>query len=274
MTHRSWNTIARAPASLDALAVVFVFLATAWCLWSASGKAGDDVPGPLLTPPSRTSIKNDLGTVIQIKRTLDRDEELAPKKLNLYVHVTSGVARLSGPVPSEEVRRRVIQVVAQVPGVLKVRSDELYFAKPHEKTKPLVLPSADDKPTRTQSASPNPASAAPGTLTGREPVAETPPRVHLRAPEAVSLAPANPNPTVLTTHPRTPSPATSLASVIEDLRRRDARFGAIRTEVQGKMVRVFAGNADGESVMAFAQALTRLPGVERVVVRESPSASR
>jgi hypothetical protein len=274
MTHRGWNTIARAPASSDVLATVFVFLATAWCSWPTLGQAGDDLPGPLLSPPSQASIKNDLATAIRVHRALDRDEQLAPRKLNLNVKVTGGIAQLSGPVPSEEVRRRVVQVAAQVPGVLQVRGDDLYLAKLHEKTRPPVLPSEDDKPTRTQSASPKPASAAPGALTGREPATAAPPRITLLAPEAVPGAMPSSRPAVLTAQPRAPSPTPSLEAAVEELRRRDARFRAIRTEVQGKMVRIFAGNADGECVMAFAQALRRLPGVERVVVRDSLSAPR
>jgi hypothetical protein len=219
-------------------------------------------------------VKKDLTTSIQVLRAMSRDEVLAPKKLNLNVKVTSGIARLSGPVPSEEVRRRVIQVVAQVPGVLKVQSADLYLAIPHEKPKTLVLPSETDKPTHTQSASPNPESAGLGTLTGREPAPSAPSRITLMAPESVPTAPPKPEPAVLTAHPRAPSAATSLSTAIEDLRRRDAHFRAIRTEVQGGMVRVFAGNTDGEYVMAFAQALTRLPGVERVVVQDTSSTPR
>jgi hypothetical protein len=239
-----------------------------------TARAGDDLPGPLLAPPSQSSVKKDLATEILAKRALDRDEELAPKKLNLYVKVTSGIARISGPVPSEETRQRVVQVVAQVPGVFKVQSAELYLAKPHEKPKPLVLPSEADKPTKTQSASPNPTSAAQGTLTGRDPTPSAPARITLMAPEAIPSIPPKPEPAVLTAQPRVPSSATSVSTAIEHLRRRDARFRTIRTEVQGSLVRIFAGNADGEQVMAFAQALTKLPGVERVVVQDTSSAPR
>jgi hypothetical protein len=239
-----------------------------------AARAGDELPGPLLTPPSQTSIKKDLAAAIQVKKALAHDEQLAPRKLNLYVKVTSGIARLSGPVPSEEVRKRVIQVVAQVPGVLQIQSADLYLAKPQEKPKPLVLPAEPEKPTRTQSASPNPASAALGTLTGREPAASAPPRITLMAPEALPTAPPKPEPAVLTTQPRTPSPTTSLSAAIESLRRGDNRFRTIRTEVQSGIVRIFADDTNGENVMAFAQALTRLPGVERVVVQNASSAPR
>ncbi len=273
MTHTSRNSNARTPASSDVRAITAFLLAglVGW-LGPAALRAGDNAPGPLLSPPSRKSIKNDLATAIQVKRALERDEQLAPQKLNLYVKVTSGIARLSGPVPSEEVRKRVVAAVAQVPGVLQVQSTDLYLAKPLETTRPPVLPSADEKPTRTQSASPNSASAALGTLTGRESAAAILPRITLMAPEAVSPTSPKPKPAVLTAQSRPPISPTSLAAAIEDLRRRDARFRALRTEVQGKTVCLFAGNAEGESVMVFAQALTRLPGVERVVVRD-PSSS-
>jgi hypothetical protein len=66
-----------------------------------------------------------------------------------------------------------------------------------------------------------------------------------------------------------PSPA--LSAAIERLRQDDPRFRGIQAEVRGGLVLVRGGDTPGEHVMAFAQAVTRLPGVERVVVQREPA---
>jgi hypothetical protein len=74
------------------------------------------------------------------------------------------------------------------------------------------------------------------------------------------------------TSPTAPAagPAPSLAGAIEKARQADARFGTIITEVQGGTVLLRGGGVPDDHVMAFAQALTHVPGVERVVVQNAP----
>jgi hypothetical protein len=66
------------------------------------------------------------------------------------------------------------------------------------------------------------------------------------------------------------APATPLATSVERLRLADARFRGIRVELNGATVLVRGGEARGEDVMALARALSRLSGVERVVVKDGP----
>jgi hypothetical protein len=69
--------------------------------------------------------------------------------------------------------------------------------------------------------------------------------------------------------PVTPPPAPAvpdLAEAVERLRRGDERFGRLRAEVQGRAVIVRGTARCGEDVTAFARAVSRVGGVERVVL--------
>ena len=62
------------------------------------------------------------------------------------------------------------------------------------------------------------------------------------------------------------TPPSSVESAIEQLRRAEPRFWGVNAEVRGGEVLLRAESARGEEVMAFARALQRVQGVERVVV--------
>jgi hypothetical protein len=53
---------------------------------------------------------------------------------------------------------------------------------------------------------------------------------------------------------------------VERVRRSDARFRSVRAEVHGKVIVLRGNSENSEHVMMLAQALSGLPGVERVVV--------
>ena len=60
-----------------------------------------------------------------------------------------------------------------------------------------------------------------------------------------------------------------LLETLEQLRRSSERFRPIRIEVQGRVVRLWGNVARGEDVFNFAQRISHLPGVERVIVERS-----
>jgi hypothetical protein len=62
-----------------------------------------------------------------------------------------------------------------------------------------------------------------------------------------------------------PSPPT-LATAVERIRQSDVRFRSVRAEVRGKTIVLRGSSENRDHVMMLAQALSRLPGVERVVV--------
>lgn len=238
--------VVRRVAELVSLAVVVLLLAI-----GRAGAAGD---------------AEDLEVTVHVRAALHKDAQLG--SLNLNVRTTSGVAYLSGRVPSNELRQKAIQVARLVPGVLEVRTRDLYVGTVR-RGRPLLFPVEDGRPTSTRSASPNQLSAVDPS--GRGPIASSSPTVTLLAPEAV-LAPSRPaEPATLTGNTRPPTSATAIASAIDRLRARDPRFRPIRTEVQGTTVRILTGDAAGDNVMAFAQAIARLPGVQRVAVSNTTS---
>jgi hypothetical protein len=69
--------------------------------------------------------------------------------------------------------------------------------------------------------------------------------------------------------PVTPAPprTESLSARLELLHRGDKRFGALRIELRENTVTVSGPAERGADLMAFASAIARLPGVERVITR-------
>jgi osmotically-inducible protein OsmY len=272
MTHRGRNVNAEVSTSFDVRGIArFALLGLALLVIAANARAGDKTPAPF------ARAGEDLMVASHVRTALRKEERLRP--LVPHVRVTKGVAHLSGPVPSAELKKRAVEIAAKVDGVLKVEAGDLYVAKVAPRPPSLTLPLEGDKPTQTQSASPNSLSGALGTLTTRDPIpsaplSSSPQRVTLMAPEAVAVPSRPAEPTRLTAHPRTSSPASSLPASLERLRRSDVRFRTIRTEVQGTTVRVLTGTVAGEQVMDFARAIRGLPGVQRVIIQDTFARSR
>src|SRR5262249_53157781 len=180
-------------------------------------------------------------------------------------------ATVWGEVPSRDLRARAARTLRQIEGMVDVRN-ELQIARKREEPLPLV-PLHPDPPTRTQSASPDPVSGSLGALIDRGPVPEVPPasararplpdnQVPLLAPR-----PSAPGPGLAPgrlVHGQPPPP--TLAASVERVRRSDARFRSVRAEVRGKVIVLHGNGANSDHVMMLAQALSGLPGVERVVV--------
>jgi hypothetical protein len=244
-----------------------------------------------------------MAQAVHVRRALLDDPALGP--LNLGVEVHDGAVVLVGPVPTSELAQQALRKVAQVRGVLQVRS-ELYLSRDtsHE---PITLPLSGEAPTQTQSASPGSTSGSLGTLTGRVPPIELPPSgrsatVQPSSPSAPEAPPASPRTAAPASPPargqwatapqagsgvsllapvldapqtpRPPAAAESLASAVERVRQSDARFRGIRVEVRGATVLLSGPEVPGEHVMALAQALSVLPGLQRVLVQNSPSPER
>lgn len=244
--------------ALAALAVV---------LAAPPSRRADAAGPPVAKAPDST---RDMQVAVRTRRALSEDPRLAP--LNLGVRVRAGVVMLWGPVPSADLKKRAVQKLEGVRGVLQVRTEELYLAVTPNRVEPLRLPLAPEPPTHSQSASPDPVSGTLGTLTGRAPLPASPPVAHApgspapnRSPprRSVSLLP----PEGIATPPRQPTTAPdSLAVRVERLRQAEPRFRAVRAEVRGGTVLLQAGDGEAENVMRFARQLSQVPGVERVVV--------
>ncbi len=254
---------------------------------------GGDLPD---TGSSFSTSARDMTLAVHVRRALLEDPVLGP--LNLGVKVQDGAVVLVGPVSAPEIAQKALRLVANVRGVRGVRS-ELYLSRdnPHER---IPIPLEGEAPTRTQSASPDPAS---GTLTGRVPAIELPPSGRPPAPQPSSppaapaappQPPASPSeksewgtppaagggvsllaPIAVAPRPAVPAAATGdLASAVERVRQSQPRFRRIWVEVRGTTVRLSGPDVPAEDVMALAQVLSVLPGVQRVHVQNSPSSGR
>jgi hypothetical protein len=212
------------------------------------------------------------------RRALAADKELAA--LNLGVKVRDGVATVWGPVPSAALGLRAVRTVEGVRGIASVHSEMQVTGAGKAEELTVTLPPR--QPTRTQSASPDrergelPALVLPTRRSrddgpGEGLPAMTPARAVPGPRPAVVLGPPAPaRPPAEHTTSRAPSvrPAEGLVEAVERVRRAEARFGAVRVEVRGTTVVVHGGEAVGEDVMALAQALRRLRGVQRVLLQD------
>jgi osmotically-inducible protein OsmY len=227
------------------------------------------------------------------RRALRQDEALA--SLNLGVRVRQGVATLWGTAPTEDVVKRALERLKQVPGLKEAHSELLVTAR--ETPQPSDRPIPGDAPAATEAAGPNRGSP-PGTAVGlAKPTApvrlpglaapdevDRPPKPAPRALVTLGSPIPRPERTPLVTlgtpvpTPERPSPpaATTVANpvredadptaAVEDAARHDPRFRRLRPVVQDGVVFVL-GQADSrEDAVAFANAVSRLPGVKRVVL--------
>jgi hypothetical protein len=224
--------------------------------------AAPALAAPRLSFPSL----RDMQTAINARRALLADPKLS--RLNLSVSVRDGVATLWGPVPNADVGRQAAAKIAGVRGIQQVKSD-LYRLGPTRDEDLPDLPFVYDAPTRSESASPD-RDSGQINLTGRgnpaPPAGPLPPQhsVSLLAPLAAAEERSG---AVAPAAAVAVAPAGPVMDGIARLRRAEERFRAIVVEVRDATVTVHLTGARGEDAMAFAQAISRLTGVERVLVQ-------
>jgi osmotically-inducible protein OsmY len=271
MTHIAWNMSGYNPASGGARRIaVFLFLVLVLLGFPIGMRAGETQPGPSLFTSSNRTLR-DIELEAKIRRELRQDAQLRP--LNLSVQISSGVANLSGPVPTAELKKRAVAIVQRVDGVLAVSGKDIYISTSDQGCKRLTVVVQDDRPIQARSASPGSLSANGGWSAegGRSNSPSTAnQQIALQAPEKAAPISRRPETAHLTANPHPASPATSISIALEQLRRRETRFQPIRARVQGTTVFVFPGDATSEDAMTFAQAVRRLPGVQHVILSTDP----
>lgn len=274
MMNSAWNLSGNPMASeIFRRLVVLVFLALSFVRLPAGIRAADQSSGPLLFA-SKNQTWNDIEIEAKIRRSLHQDAQLRP--LNLGVHMNGGVANLSGPVPSAELKQRAIALAERIDGVLAVSGKDLYVSTSEQPGKRMSVVIQEERPMQTRAASPgsrtggavalqlNPDSRSESATT------KTAPQITLLAPERAGPPLREPESGRLTANPHPASPTMSISIALEQLRRRDARFQQIRTRVQGTSVYVYPSDATSEDVMTFAQAIRRISGVQHVVLSSNP----
>jgi hypothetical protein len=272
MTHPTWNMSGRTTGTIPLVGLTSrptpaarLFLLLVLLGSSAQMRAGDEQPGPFLfTSTARTP--KDIELEAKVRKALREDAQLRP--LNLGVHVSGGVANLSGPVPTANLKRKALAIVQRVDGILTISAKDLYVSSADQGGKRSSVLVLDDRPTQTRSASPGSPIGGTGqqiTLLAPETVAPAaPPRISSNVGESRAGGAR------LTANPHPPSPAAAISAAIEHLRRSKTRYQLIRTQVQGATVFVFPEGTASEDVMTFAQAIRRLPGVQHVIMAADP----
>jgi len=241
---------------------VLLFLSLVLLGYPGAAYAEDEQPAPLFT--SLTQTTKDIETVARIRQTLRQDAQLRP--LNLSVRMSGGVASLSGPVPTLELKKRAISVVERVEGVLTVRAKDLYISTSEGGNKALAVVIQEDRPTQSRSASPGSLSSSLGRSFDSQWPTRNSQQISPRVPEKAAPAARAPETARLTAHPHPVSSSVSISLAVEQLRRREARYQQIRSRVEGTTVFVYPGDTPSEDAMTFAQAVRRLPGVQHVIL--------
>ena len=228
--------------------------------------AADEQLGPFLFVSADRTVK-DIEIETKIRRTLRQDAQLG--SLNLTVHMSGGVVKLSGPVPTAELKRRAVTIVQRMEGVLSVSGKDLYVSTSEQGGKHLSVVLQEEQPTQTRAASPVLPSSGLGSLDYRSPVGTGRPN-SWPAPEQGSPPARVSEPARLTANPHAASQAVSIANAVERLRRSETRYQQLRARVRATTVYISPGDTTSEDAMTFAQAVRRLPGVQHVIVVSDP----
>jgi len=227
----------------------------------------------------------DLQHEIMVREALAKDARLRP--LNLVVRVTDRVATLSGPVPSRELARRAVDTATKVPELREVRDKMLVQFEDTGLILPLALPLTTPTVTPPGLVRPPPAPAAPSIPEPKKtqnataavwlPVNPEPPKRPLLG---VALLPAitttQPGVTEAVSRPRdqaSAKPATlpdaaSISSAVQNLIQGGERYRRLRFEVKQDKVFLSGVVYRWADLEVIAKAVTRIPGVESVVLSE------
>ena len=152
-------------------------------------------------------------------------------------------------------KKRAVEIVKKVKGVFEVRDAEVYIAAPPPEVETAALPPAPaETPTHTESASPDPVSGAILSLTSRSPADDgARPRRRLTAAAGTGRIGADADGLAA-------PPAEGVVAAVEQVRLSNERFRSINYRLDGDVV-VLRPGEQAEDVMAFARAVSRLPGL-------------
>lgn len=257
-----------------------VFLAPTWAGAESSADFGQDL----------------MLTVLARKALLD-DRELAP--LNLGVRVHNRVASLWGPVPSPLLADRAIRMLSSLPELVQVRNDMHIAVEEEVFPVPRTVPQLPWAPggspatlTIHEKASGGvgrPAPSASGVGRTAPSVGTTPkvgdapngalsesawqtvrPGQDPRMPDHREFEVVLPSlrlPTPPLSNPAAAALDRTIGKSLNDLRR-DPRFRSIDVKVKDSLVTLTGDPA--ASLYDFAHAVSHLPGVARVIVKERP----
>jgi hypothetical protein len=222
--------------------------------------------------PSLSAEPDDMALTLAARRVLADDRTLA--QLNLGVRVADGTATLMGPVPAAVLARWAETAVQRISGIRAVVS-ELNILPPND---PIVEKMARAARQAKEARPPEPVVFAP--ITGQPPtqIAWEPPSPTERVAAKPTLSPA---PQLMDTPARVvrasatllepvamSTDAGALSRRIEAMRSGDARLGGLQVDIQNGIVRLTGNAKNRQHLWPFAEAVSHLPGVERVIIEK------
>lgn len=216
----------------------------------------------------------DLMLTVLARRALLADRDLAG--LNLGVRVKQREATLWGPVPSLTLMQRALAMMSTLPELVQIRN-EMHIANDDERFSVPTLPGPMPLPRRpvvlSDAVTPHAAagtttSASPGTALPEGAWQTSRPEQDPRMPdhrEFETVLPSLRLPTPPLSEPAAAALDRTITNSANDLRR-DPRFLAIEITVKDA-VATLAGEPS-PALYDLARAVSHLPGVQRVVVKE------
>jgi hypothetical protein len=228
----------------------------------ALADAGAATPAKPPPPPAEAiRLINDAVLTVRARRQVNGDKDL--HKLNLGVRVTQGVAVVWGPMPGDDVPRRVQAKLLQVEGITEVRC-HLYVDSPRPKvTADALAIGPSPRPVYVvQSAKPIGAVTRFPPLERKE-VAKpsTPNRSPKRTEAGLTSRPAaQPLP------PAVPDRGSALREAINKVQQSQASFRAAQVTLQGDKVLIKPAPGEAGSATELAEKLRELPDIGPVVL--------
>jgi hypothetical protein len=205
------------------------------------------------------SADNDTQATLAARKAFQDDDQLAG--LSLGVRVKDGVATVWGLVPTDSVARRVERRVKSVVGVREVRGD-------------LHVQANDDVPARERNRIAKEESDLPAPVVMDSPISLPPPE-RARRPELNEVFPPD---ALAAKSPETTRPAADPfterlvafkpdpSPQIGKLWRSDKRYAGVEFEVKQGVVRLSGNFESWNDLWPFADAVSLMEGVERVVI--------
>jgi osmotically-inducible protein OsmY len=210
---------------------------------------------------SESAALTDCRLTVLARRALQQESLLAPH--NLGVSVRDRKAKLWGGVHSPDLSLRAEQAVRNVPGIASVQND-LRVEKPMHAGKAQLVQTWS--PTRSDSP-PMVKRRASDSLTSfaewSPPTAASPPTVSLGLPIPREQI-----------QPVAHVPPTGAMEQLKKLRDADARFRQVRIDMNGSVAHLRGTVDRWEDAFALAELVSRVPGVERVVLDQIATSRR
>jgi len=205
--------------------------------------------------PVRAGEAEDLALTLAGRKALAQDKTLAA--FNIGVRVENGAAELFGVVPTANAAARAEATLKSVSGIRFV-TKELHVLPPDD---PIAEKMARTLSNATSdSHGPNPVVFAPAGMPS--------PQVSPPSADAGRRLAAKPPPSALSLL----DPVAGAAQVsefdrrIDSLKAQSLRFRDLKAESQRGVIRVNGRVQDWNDLWEFADAISRMPGVERVVI--------